>query len=160
MTPEQALHALDGDGIMWRIEQFMNEGGNGKMDEYFMRDSHTQNHVQVPTETAKAIIPHLQHYTRFGQDRWYQPTLAKYKKLIGEITLSMKHWKPYPETSDTPIGNKIILSQNDRVVCIGRTKDDRFIISEECDACFGAEYDKAEMLELIDELRQWVEATP
>jgi hypothetical protein len=80
MTPEQALHALDGDGIMWR-----NEGGNGRMDEYCLRDSHTQDHVQVPTETAKAIIPHLQHYTRFGQDRWYRPTLAKYKKLLGEM---------------------------------------------------------------------------
>ena len=55
---------------------------NGKPEtrEYWLRDSHTQDTVRVPKETAEAIMPQLQHYKRFGQDRWFRPTLEKYLK--------------------------------------------------------------------------------
>ena len=79
MTPEQALHALDGDGIMWRVET--------KIPKYWLRDSHTQDTVRVPNETAEAIIPQLRHSTRFGQDRWFRPTLEYWQKMLGEVTL-------------------------------------------------------------------------
>ena len=75
MKPEEALDALDGDGVMWR----------GDYGLYFLRNSHTQDTVRIPKETAEAIIPKLQHYTRFGQDRWYRPTLEKYKKMLNDI---------------------------------------------------------------------------
>lgn len=75
MNPEEALNALDGDGVMWTY-------GNG---EYYLRDRYTQDTVRVPQKTAEAIIPQLRHYTRFGQDRWYRPTLEKYKKMLNQI---------------------------------------------------------------------------
>lgn len=79
MTPDQALHALDGDGIMWRYE--------GNPPEYWLRDSHTQDTIYVPNETAEAIIPQLRHCKRFGQDRWFRPTLEPWQKALGEVTL-------------------------------------------------------------------------
>ena len=75
MKPEEALDALDGDGGMWKCDDGL----------YFLRDSHTQDTVRIPKKTAEAIIPKLQHYTRFGQDRWYRPALEKYKKILNDI---------------------------------------------------------------------------
>ena len=78
----------------------------------------------------------------------------------------MKHWKLKQDTGwdydkeerNPPSGKCIILSQEDRVVSVKRARDGRFFITEECDTYYGACYDKAEMLELIDELKAWVES--
>ena len=75
MKAEEALDALDGDGVMWKCETGV----------YFLRNSYMQDAVRIPKETAEAIIPQLQHYTRFGQDRWYRQTLEEYKKIYIEF---------------------------------------------------------------------------
>jgi hypothetical protein len=77
----------------------------------------------------------------------------------------MKHWigfewtgldengKPNPRSND-----KIVLTQSDRIVTVGIDDDGDFFIDEACDGWFGASYTKEEMLELIDELKTWVES--
>jgi hypothetical protein len=77
----------------------------------------------------------------------------------------MKHWIGYEWTGLDINGNpnprsndKIVLTQSDRVVTIGIDNDGDFFIDEACDGWFGASYTKDEMLELIDELKTWVES--
>jgi hypothetical protein len=83
----------------------------------------------------------------------------KEKQRIGGIeylkTNIMKHWTKGRE----PVGegNKgIILKQNHQVVSVYKI-DGKISITEECDGWYEAEYTKEEALELIEELKQWIE---
>jgi len=77
----------------------------------------------------------------------------------------MKHWigckwtgydesgNPNPRSND-----KITLTQSDRIVTVGMDEDGDFFIEEACDGWFVESYTKEEMLELVDELKTWVES--
>jgi hypothetical protein len=80
----------------------------------------------------------------------------------------MKHWIGYEWTGFDESGNpnprsndKIVLKgqpQSDRIVTVGMDEDGDFFIEEACDGWFGASYTKEEMLDLVDELKTWVES--
>jgi len=71
----------------------------------------------------------------------------------------MKHWKegrPIRQNTEQGREGLILKGADERILSVAKT-DEGFTFLEECDAYFEHEYTKDEALELIDELRNWIE---
>lgn len=78
----------------------------------------------------------------------------------------MKHWdkedkKTAQYMRDDDVEHGIILSAGSMTDCkilsVAKKKDGGFNFMEECNNCFSLDYTKKEALELIEELKNWIE---
>lgn len=68
----------------------------------------------------------------------------------------MKHWRKINAESGFDEDLKL-LGANERLISISKAGD-MFRITEDCDGYFSEVYSKEEMLELIDELKDWLKS--